>query len=634
MRADLARHAVQEDRLRLEQGERQARARYHDRLRTRPRGGTTCSPRTRRRPRPAPRVRLRREVLETGYPRTDVLFAPDRERGRAAGARPPRPARRQAGRALRADLARRPALPRATGTGWTCGSTSTTPSELLATTTSCSCAGTTRSSTRLTGADGFVRDVSRYPDVNELLLATDVLITDYSSLMFDFANTGRPMLFFTYDLEHYRDALRGFYFDFERMPGPLLRTSARGDRRHPRRRRPACRARLDGTARSSRTSARGTTAARRAVRGRGVQPALSSAGTERSSAAQPGHRVVRVVDPLGGLDAVEEHLVDHRLPERAATGASRAPARSGSQPGTAPDATRRSRPARHSASGRTSGTRSEERRLVEHRVARAAVSPVEQHEAVLASRNVAAVEVAVDEGVGHPVSPTTWAKRSVQLRPSVRSARETAGVEVVGRSADEVQRRRPRRRPRRSPVRRAELDELVDPVHPGRPAVHEHGTIPGSTGSGASYWSSPGTSSSSTRRPSVATRPACARGRGEPAPTPHGRRTGARPSATPRRCSPREAPHRRQVPGRRICTVGRPPASPARRAPRRPRRGRRRSARACVGQSQRVVAQRVKVRGDGSEVAVRREPVDLGEVGALPVSVGGHRPAPRAAAAR
>src|SRR5690349_18436452 len=75
-------------------------------------------------------------------------------------------------------------------------------------------------------ADGFVRDVSTYPDGTELLLAADVLITDYSSLMFDYANTGRPMLFFTYDLDLYRDEVRGFYFDFlERAPGPLLRTS-------------------------------------------------------------------------------------------------------------------------------------------------------------------------------------------------------------------------------------------------------------------------------------------------------------------------------------------------------------------------------------------------------------------------
>ena len=56
---------------------------------------------------------------------------------------------------------------------------------------------------------------------------SDVLITDYSSTMFDYAVTGRPMLFFTYDLADYRDNLRGFYFDFEaEAPGPLLATSA------------------------------------------------------------------------------------------------------------------------------------------------------------------------------------------------------------------------------------------------------------------------------------------------------------------------------------------------------------------------------------------------------------------------
>jgi CDP-glycerol glycerophosphotransferase len=75
-------------------------------------------------------------------------------------------------------------------------------------------------------ADGFVRDVSSYPDGTELMLAADVLLTDYSSMMFDFANTGRPMLFFTYDLDTYRDEVRGFYFDFlERAPGPMLETS-------------------------------------------------------------------------------------------------------------------------------------------------------------------------------------------------------------------------------------------------------------------------------------------------------------------------------------------------------------------------------------------------------------------------
>ncbi|HXP19027.1 MAG TPA: bifunctional glycosyltransferase family 2 protein/CDP-glycerol:glycerophosphate glycerophosphotransferase [Streptosporangiaceae bacterium] len=73
---------------------------------------------------------------------------------------------------------------------------------------------------------GFTLDVTGYPDIADLLLVTDVLITDYSSVMFDFAPTGRPMLFFTYDLEQYRDQVRGFYLDFDALaPGPLLATS-------------------------------------------------------------------------------------------------------------------------------------------------------------------------------------------------------------------------------------------------------------------------------------------------------------------------------------------------------------------------------------------------------------------------
>ncbi|WP_309302750.1 CDP-glycerol glycerophosphotransferase family protein [Streptomyces sp. PT12] len=79
----------------------------------------------------------------------------------------------------------------------------------------------------ITGArDGFVRDVAAYAEISDLYLVSDVLITDYSSSMFDFAHTGRPMVFFTYDLEHYRDTLRGFYFDFTgTSPGPLVKTT-------------------------------------------------------------------------------------------------------------------------------------------------------------------------------------------------------------------------------------------------------------------------------------------------------------------------------------------------------------------------------------------------------------------------
>ncbi|MGF1342159.1 CDP-glycerol glycerophosphotransferase family protein [Streptomyces flavovirens] len=71
-----------------------------------------------------------------------------------------------------------------------------------------------------------LRDVSAHPDTAELLLIADVLVTDYAGVAFDFALTGRPMLFHTYDLEHYRDTVRGFCLDFEaRAPGPLLVTT-------------------------------------------------------------------------------------------------------------------------------------------------------------------------------------------------------------------------------------------------------------------------------------------------------------------------------------------------------------------------------------------------------------------------
>ena len=97
--------------------------------------------------------------------------------------------------------------------------------------------------------DDVVIDVSSYPDITDLYLAADVLVTDYSSAMFDFAGTGKPMVFFTYDLERYRDHVRGFYFDFgAEAPGPLLRTSeevvARGTRH--RRRTRALRRRVRG----------------------------------------------------------------------------------------------------------------------------------------------------------------------------------------------------------------------------------------------------------------------------------------------------------------------------------------------------------------------------------------------------
>ncbi|HEX4058897.1 MAG TPA: CDP-glycerol glycerophosphotransferase family protein [Galbitalea sp.] len=75
-------------------------------------------------------------------------------------------------------------------------------------------------------ADG-VLDVTSYPDISDLFLVADVLITDYSSVMFDFSVTGKPIYFFTPDLAHYRDELRGFYFDLlAEAPGPVISDAA------------------------------------------------------------------------------------------------------------------------------------------------------------------------------------------------------------------------------------------------------------------------------------------------------------------------------------------------------------------------------------------------------------------------
>lgn len=71
----------------------------------------------------------------------------------------------------------------------------------------------------------FFIDFSDYREINDLLLVTDVLITDYSSVCFEFALLNKPMLFFAFDVEEYI-ATRDFYYDFfEFIPGPLLRTT-------------------------------------------------------------------------------------------------------------------------------------------------------------------------------------------------------------------------------------------------------------------------------------------------------------------------------------------------------------------------------------------------------------------------
>jgi CDP-glycerol glycerophosphotransferase (TagB/SpsB family) len=71
-----------------------------------------------------------------------------------------------------------------------------------------------------------ILDVTTYPEITDLYLAADVCITDYSSVMFDFSITGKPILFFVPDLDEYRETLRGMYFDLgEISPGPMLETN-------------------------------------------------------------------------------------------------------------------------------------------------------------------------------------------------------------------------------------------------------------------------------------------------------------------------------------------------------------------------------------------------------------------------
>lgn len=74
--------------------------------------------------------------------------------------------------------------------------------------------------------EGFAYDVSNYLDIRDLYIISDMLITDYSSVFFDYANLRRPIIFYVYDLDEYRDELRGFYFNLEdEAPGPLTKTT-------------------------------------------------------------------------------------------------------------------------------------------------------------------------------------------------------------------------------------------------------------------------------------------------------------------------------------------------------------------------------------------------------------------------
>ena len=74
--------------------------------------------------------------------------------------------------------------------------------------------------------EGFVIDVSAWNNVNDLYIAADALVTDYSSVMFDYAILRRPIMLFVPDYETYANDIRGFYFDLAEIPGPHCRETA------------------------------------------------------------------------------------------------------------------------------------------------------------------------------------------------------------------------------------------------------------------------------------------------------------------------------------------------------------------------------------------------------------------------
>ncbi|MEP6666296.1 MAG: CDP-glycerol glycerophosphotransferase family protein, partial [Nocardioidaceae bacterium] len=81
-----------------------------------------------------------------------------------------------------------------------------------------------RNAERQVTSDNVI-EVTDYPDPTDLYLASDLAILDYSSLRFDYAITGKPMLFLVPDLDRYRDT-RGWLLDYHATaPGPLLSTT-------------------------------------------------------------------------------------------------------------------------------------------------------------------------------------------------------------------------------------------------------------------------------------------------------------------------------------------------------------------------------------------------------------------------
>ncbi|WP_159449324.1 CDP-glycerol glycerophosphotransferase family protein [Demequina sp. NBRC 110051] len=156
------------------------------------------------------------EIAQVGYPRNDVLVADDGVRSRVRASLgiaadtvvvvyAPTFRESQQGRSVFCDVE---ALGRALGPGF----------QLLVRGHSAAL----RPGTHHHGSHAL--DVSTYPESSHILAVADVLVTDYSSVMFDFTATGRPVVFFTPDMDAYAQDGRGVYFDLESTaPGPVVR---------------------------------------------------------------------------------------------------------------------------------------------------------------------------------------------------------------------------------------------------------------------------------------------------------------------------------------------------------------------------------------------------------------------------
>ena len=76
----------------------------------------------------------------------------------------------------------------------------------------------------LNGLQGSVVDVSHWDDAIELMCAADILITDYSSIVFDWYCSKKPVIYYVPDLEEYENQTRGVYFNIENINcGPICK---------------------------------------------------------------------------------------------------------------------------------------------------------------------------------------------------------------------------------------------------------------------------------------------------------------------------------------------------------------------------------------------------------------------------